>query len=593
MASSLPPPQGDPRDTKNLFIAIVLSLVVIVGWQYIYEKPRQDALKAQQAEQQLQTALTSAATDVMSVPVPATDTAPTVTAALADVPGALLTREQALAQAPRVKISSDQVHGSINLQGARFDDLTLARYRESLEKDSPEITLLSPSGAKQPYFAEFGWRAAAGVPAPDATSLWSADKQTLAAGEAVTLSWNNGAGLVFERKVALDDKYMFTITDTVRNESGANVSLHPYALVARNFDPGYDSLYLQHEGPIGIMQGQLVEHEYKKLAENKIETHKSTGGWVGFTDKYWLVAAVPDQKAAIEARMLHVPQVSSERFQVDYMAPAVALAAGQSHSQTTHLFAGAKEVRTLDRYQDELGIPKFDLAVDFGWFYFLTKPFFYALDLLSLWLGSFGLAILAFTVLLKLALFKLADHSYISMAKMKNLMPKMTEIRETYNQDPARQSQEMMALYKKEGINPMSGCWPVLIQIPIFFALYKVLYVAIEMRHAPFYGWIEDLSAMDPSNLFTLFGLLGDTAPLGIHIGFWPLLMGITMWLQMKMSPPPTDPTQKMVLSVLPFILTISMAQFAVGMVIYWTWSNILSIAQQYVIMRRMKTRIL
>jgi YidC/Oxa1 family membrane protein insertase len=588
MPSSLPPPAGDPRDTKNLFIAIILSLLVIVGWQFLVEKPRQDQLKLVQAEARLKDALVTQDTPAQAPVLPDVPSLASLSA-----PAAVLTRDEAIAASPRVKISTENLHGSISLQGGRLDDLTLARYRETVEENSPEITLLSPVGTVNPYYAELGWRADAGIKVPDANTLWQADKQTLGAGETVTLSWDNGAGLTFERKITLDEQYMFGIVQSVRNDTAAPVVLHPYGLIARNFDPGYDSLYLQHEGPIGVLGGTLTEHDYKDLAAQKIVTAESTGGWLGFTDKYWLVAVVPDQSAKISARMLHVPQVSPDRFQTDYMAPAVIVAAGQSQSISTHIFAGAKEVNTLDRYKDELKIPNFDLAVDFGWFYFLTKPFFYALDFLSGLLGSFGYAILAFTVILKLLLFKLADHSYISMAKMKNLMPKMTEIRETYNQDPARQSQEMMALYKKEGINPMSGCWPVLIQIPIFFALYKVLYVAIEMRHAPFIGWIKDLSAMDPVNLFNLFGLINWTPPMGLHIGFWPILMGISMWLQMKMSPPPTDPTQKFIFGMLPFIFTISMSHFAVGLVIYWTWSNILSIAQQYVIMRRMKVRVL
>ncbi len=584
MSSMLPPPAGDPKDTKNLMAAIILSLLVIVGWQYFYEKPRQEQIRAAQTQQQL--AAATAGTAPEQVPVLPEASSP----ALVTTP---LSRTEAIKATPRVSIQTGNLHGSINLRGGRFDDLTLVRYRETVDPESPEIVLLSPAGSEAPYYAELGWRAGAGVVVPDAETLWQADKFTLSAGETVTLSWDNGAGLRFERKISLDDQYLFTITQSVHNSTATAVNLHGYGLIARTFDPAYSSLYLQHEGPIAVFDGQLVEHDYNEVAQDKLIKQDSTGGWLGFTDKYWLVALVPEQTAQLSTRTLHVPQVSDQRFQMDYLAQATLLAPGQSQSVTTHLFAGAKEVRALDRYQSDLKIPHFDLAIDFGWFYFLTKPFFYALDLLSGWLGSFALGILAFTVLLKLALFKLADHSYVSMAKMKNVMPRLQEIRETYANDTARQSQEMMALYKKEGINPASGCWPILIQIPIFFALYKVLYVSIEMRHAPFYGWIRDMSAMDPSNLFTLFGLLSWTPPSGLHIGIFPLLMGLTMWLQMKMSPPPTDPTQRMIIGFMPILLTVSLSHMAAGLVIYWTWSNILSILQQFIINRRMKVRML
>jgi len=585
--TSKPPvsPLGDPKDTRNLFAAIILSLAVVGGWQYYVEGPKQAAIRAEQAQQQLQ-AVTSNP-DPTQAPVLPEVTSATPTA----VPDAPVARADVLAQGARIKISNDNVHGSISLTGLRLDDLTLARYRETVDPTSPEIVLLSPAGTAQPYYAEQGWRAAEGVVVPDANTVWKADKTELTAGSSVTLSWNNGHGLTFERIISLDDKYMFTIEQKVTNNGSAAVELHPYGLVARNADPAHKSIYISHEGPIAIFNNKLVEHDYKQIAEQKIVKEDSTGGWLGFTDKYWLVALIPDQQAAISTRTLNVPQVSDHRFQMDYMAPVVTVAPGQSQSVSAHVFAGAKEVRVLDSYAEKLGVPHFDLAIDFGWYYFLTKPFFYALDMLAGIFGSFALAILAFTVVLKAVMFIPAEHSYVSMAKMKKLTPKLTELRETYASDPARQSQEMMAMYKKEGINPLSGCWPILIQIPIFFSLYKVLYVSIEMRHAPFYGWIKDLSAADPSNLLTLFGYLQQPI-LGAHIGLLPILMGLTMWLQMKMNPPPTDPSQRMIFGMMPIIFTISMSSFAVGLVIYWTWSNILSIAQQYLIMHRMKVRV-
>ena len=383
---------------------------------------------------------------------------------------------------------------------------------------------------------------------------------------------------------------MFTVTQTVRNEGTAVVALRPYGLVSRTADPAQDSIYLQHEGPIGVLGGVLEEDEYVEIVQKGLVTRTTTGGWFGFTDKYWLVALAPDQASAVDVRVMNTKQVADNRFQTDYVGPAMTITPGASQSVTTHFFAGAKEARVLDGYISSIGIPSFDLAIDFGWFYFLTKPFFYALDFLARLFGNFGFAILAFTVVVKLLLFPLADKSYVSMAKMKVIAPRVKELRDTYAQDPQRMSQEMMALYKKEGVHPLSGCWPVLIQIPIFFALYKVLYVSIEMRHVAF-AWMKDLSGPDPSNVFTLFGLLNWSPPSALHLGALPIAMGLSMWLQMRMNPPPTDPAQKMVFGMMPWIFMLTMGGFPAGLIMYWTWSNILSIIQQFVILRRMHVR--
>lgn len=569
-------PMGEPGDTRNLFFAIVLSLAVILGWQHFVDKPQQDAQNA--AQQQV---LDSTSATGAPVAPAGNDTAPEV----------VRDRATVLADTPRRAIKAPSIEGSISLKGGRIDDVHLVKYRETMEANSPEITLMSPAGVAQPYYTEFGWRAEAGVVVPDQNTLWhAASTEALAPGKPLTLSWSNGAGLTFEKKIAVDENYMFTITQSVKNETGRPVTLHPYGLVARAAEPDAGSSFLPHEGVVGVYDGQLHEDNYKSLNQQTAAVRTTTGGWFGFTDKYWLVALVPPQDGEVTVRALHVPQIAADRYQADYMAAPVTVAPGATGSVESRLFAGAKEVRLLDHYKNDLQITHFDLAVDFGWFYFLTKPFFYAITALAGVLGNLGLAIMAFTVLVKLLLFPLADHAYFSMAKMKQMMPKLQEIRETYASDQQKQSQEMMALYKKEGIHPLSGCWPILIQIPIFFALYKVLYVAIEMRHAPFYGWVHDLSAADPSNLFSLFGLLPGPI-LGVHIGALPLLMGLTMWLQMKMNPPPTDPAQRVVFGMMPIIFTISMAGFPVGLVIYWTWSNLLSILQQYVLMRRMKVR--
>jgi len=564
-------PMGDQRDHRNLFLAIILSLAVLLGWQQFVEKPRYEA---QQAAAQM-------AADPVNAPV-----APAPASAEPAVPAAPRERAVVLADNPRRAIQSDALHGSVSLKGGRIDDITLARYHEQLDKSSPEIVLMSPAGVEQPYYAEFGWRAQ-GVAVPDQNTVWNAASgEALAPGKPLVLSWDNGAGLTFEKKIEIDDNYLFTITQSVTNTSGAAVTLHPYGLVARDTPPNPDAMFLQHEGAIGVFEGKLHEDTYKDLASDAIMKRTTTGGWFGFTDKYWLVALMPAQDKPISTRALHAPQVGAHRYQVDYLDDAgIKVEAGATASSTTHLFAGAKELGLLDQYEKAIGVKHLDLAIDFGWFYFLTKPFFYALNWLAGALGGFGLAILAFTVVVKLLLFPLADHAYFSMAKMKVLMPKLQELRQTYANDPQKQSQAMMELYKKEGVHPLSGCWPILIQIPIFFALYKVLFVSIEMRHAPFYGWIHDLSAADPSNIFTLFGLLPWASPL--HIGALPIMMGVTMWLQMKMSPPPTDPAQRIVFGLMPVILTVSMASFPAGLVIYWTWSNVLGVLQQYYIMRK------
>lgn len=589
-----PKQPNDPRDTRNLLMAIVLSLLVIFGWQVFVEAPHQAEIKAQQAEALARVQAALPASDA-TVPAPTPSGATAVA-----TPTAPQTREAALAADPRIPVRSDNLHGSISLVGGRLDDLTLVKYRETIDPASPEIVLLAPSGTANPYYAELGWSAAAGTTTalPGPSTVWKADGTELTPDHPLTLTWNNGQGLTFSKTLAIDNQYMFTITQSVKNDGQDPVTLVPYGLIARTFDLKASHTYLLHEGPIGVYDNRLAEDKLKDLIADGIQSRSTTGGWFGFTDKYWLVALAPDQTAKLSTRVFNATQVAENRFQVDYMGEPVTLAAGQSSALTTNLFSGAKELRVLANYRDNLHLPRFDYAIDFGWFYFLTKPYFLALDYMARFFGSlglvgnFGLAILAFTVLIKLALFPLADKSYHSMAKMKALAPKMTELRETYANDQQRLSQEMMGLYKREGINPLSGCWPMLIQIPIFFALYKVLYVSIEMRHAPFYGWIHDLSAADPSNVFTLFGLIDWVPPGGLHIGFFPLAMAISMWLQMKMNPPPQDATQRMVFGMMPWIFMFSMSQFPAGLVIYWTWSNLLSIVQQFVIMRQLHVKV-
>jgi len=487
------------------------------------------------------------------------------------------------------------------LLGGRIDDLVLNNYREELDPDSPNIVLLRPTQGENPYYAEFGWLGT-GVKLPDANSVWRANGTTLTPKAPVTLSWDNGEGLVFEQTFALDDLYMIQVSQRIRNQTTSPVTMTPYGLVSRTGTPSILGFYILHEGLVGVLNEternvdyQLKEIDYEDLRDDGPQEFTAKGGWLGITDKYWLVALIPDQEEPIKARFISGKRGAVDLYQTDYISQPRSIPAGGSVTVSNRLFAGAKEVKILDRYEEELRVPLFDKAVDFGWFYFLTKPIFYALDWLNTQLGNFGLAILALTVGIKLLFFPLANKSYVSMSKMKLLQPKLVELRERFGEDRQRLNQEMMALYKKEGANPAAGCLPILIQIPVFFSLYKVLFVNIEMRQAPFFGWIHDLSAPDPLGLLTAFGLISWDVPdsLGIvNLGIWPIIMGITMFLQQKLNPAPTDPIQAKVFMFMPIMFTFLLAQFPAGLVIYWAWNNILSITQQYVIMRRAGVKI-
>ncbi len=567
------------ENQKNLILAIVISIAIVLGWQFLVEGPRLDRERVQRAAQQQQQAAAPAA---QSPSVVATPGAPVT------VPD----RAAAVSQSPRVKIDTPEVRGSIRLVGAQIDDLQLVRYRETVSPSSPLITLLSPQGSPSPYFAEFGW-VANGTPGamPDGQTAWVADRETLTPNTPVTLSWDNGAGLKFQRRIAIDADFMFEITDRVSNGGTEPVQLQPYGRVQRVGLPKTLGFYILHEGPIGVFNGVLNEPSYDDVKKKRAIKTPSTGGWLGITDKYWLVALVPDQKSEIQTQFLHVDLGGRDAFQADFAAAVVAIAPGASATATNRLFAGAKEVRLLDSYEAKLGIALFDRAVDFGWFYWLTKPIFYVLDYFYRLLGNFGLAILLLTLCVKGLFFPLANKSYRAMSKMKLLQPEIEKLKALHGGDQAKMSQAMMELYKKSGANPLAGCLPVVIQIPVFFSLYKVLFVTIEMRHAPFYGWIKDLSDHDPTSVFNLFGMLPWGAPeaalLGGTLGAWPLIMGVTMFLQQKMNPAPPDPIQAKIFMFMPIMFTFMLAGFPAGLVIYWAWNNILSVAQQWVIMRQ------
>ncbi len=565
-------------DQKRLFLAIAVSLAILLGFQVLIAphlpKPAPPTL-ALTAEHPLATPREGP---------PGAGVPPAPAAEPSD--------------APRLKIVAPRLEGSFDLLGAKLDDLTLKDYREDISPNSPLVRLLEPRSGNHPYYIQYGWTAAAGetLKLPDNDTIWTASPGTLSPGKPVTLSWDNQAGITFQIGLTVDDDYMFSVSQTVRNATGQDVKLFPWSRIRRDYKPEISGYYVLFEGLLGVVDGTLQETSY---AKDESEGEKkggiaydatSAGGWAGITDKYWLTSLIPDQAVASKVNFRYIKD-GGNHYQVDYVAAdATTAAAGGTMTTVSHMFAGAKVVTLLDRYQSQLHIPSFDKAVDFGWFYFLTKPIFFALDFLNGLLGNFGLAIMAFTVFVKALFFPLANYSYRSMGKMKLLAPKMTALRERLKDDPQKMQQEMMGLYKQEKVNPASGCLPMVVQIPVFFSLYKVIFVTIEMRQAPFFGWIHDLSQVDPTNVFNLFGLIpfdpSAYIPL-LHLGLWPLIMGCTMFLQQKLNPPPPDPVQARLFQFMPIIFTFMMAKFPAGLIIYWSWNNTLSVAQQWLIQRR------
>jgi YidC/Oxa1 family membrane protein insertase len=580
------------EDNRNLYLAIGLSILVILGWSYFFGPKLQ-------SEHQAQARLSSATPEPGSPAAlpPQSPNAPPQGRPANESPEGTATREAALAMSPRVALDSHSLFGSIDLKGARIDDVSLKAYRETPDPHSPNIVLLSPSGSPAAYYAELGFvnKPGGSVALPTPDTIWKADRDKLTSETPVTLTYDNGQGLVFHRRITVDDKYMFTITDSIENKSAAAVTLYPYALVSRHGKPKTLGYSILHEGMIGVIGDSGVEEPTYDSIEKEPKATKSlsgTGGWLGFTDKYWAATIIPDQQTPFDATF-SARGTAFKIYQTDFLAQPLTIARGASGKTTSRVFAGAKETRTLDAYQATLGIKKFELLIDWGWFYFITKPMFWLLDAIYKFTGNFGIAILIVTVLIKLVFFPLASRSYLSMAKMKAIQPQMTALRERYADDKAKQQQELMELYKREKINPVAGCLPMLIQIPVFFSLYKVLFITIEMRQAPFFGWIKDLSQPDPTNVFNLFGLLpyDPTAlPFVGHflaIGIWPLIMGFSMFVQMKMNPEPPDPVQKQMFAWMPVIFTFMLGTFPSGLVIYWTWNNLLSVAQQTLIMHR------
>ena len=585
-------------DTKNYYLALALSVLVIIGWNYFYARPRLEKERLAQTQSVNTSQLNASGTPGSPAALPPqTINAPPQGGVVPETPVTRRDRRAVLADSPRVDIDTPAIEGSIALKGARLDDVSLKDYRETPDKNSPNIILLSPSGTEGAYFVESGFVAASGtdvaLPGPD--TLWTSDGQKLTPTTPVTLTYDNGKGLVFTRKIAVDKEYMFTTTTSVANNGTNPVTLSPYSIIVRQGLPKTSGYSVLHEGYVGVIGDSGVkEPTYASIVKEPNETMvlKGTGGWAGFTDKYWATAIIPDQTKSFDATFSAHGE-GEKTYQTATLDAPITVAAGATSSSISRLFAGAKVVTILDRYKTNLGIEKFDLMIDWGWFYFITKPMFFLLDFIYKIVGNFGVAIIGITVLVKAVFFPLANRSYMSMAKMKAAQPQLAALKEKYPDDKMKQQSEMMAIYKREKINPIAGCLPMVIQIPVFFALYKVLFVSIEMRQAPFVLWIRDLSQPDPTNIFNLFGLIPfnpTTVPVFGHflaIGILPLIMGFSMFLQMKMNPEPTDPVQKTMFAWMPVIFTFMLGTFPSGLVVYWTVNNTLTIIQQSVIMKR------
>jgi len=577
------------QETKNIILATCLSILVVLGWEAFYAGPQLEKQRQLMAQMHQRQATTGSQPSAQGTGNPAQGGEPAPPQ---------ITRAEVLAESPRVKLDAPAIFGSIALKGARIDDVSFKKYRETVDPNSPNIILLSPAGSPAPYFAEAGFIAdpSANLVLPGPDTLWQADRDQLTESAPLTLTYDNGQGLVFHRKIAVDERYMFTITDSVENKSAQPVTFHPYARIARHGKPTSAGYSILHEGFVGVIGDSGVQQiKYDKIEkeDHATKSFSGIGGWLGITDKYWAAAVIPDQNRSVDASFSGTGGFPPN-FQSGFVGTeATTLAPGASSEFMTRVFAGAKEVDTLQNYQANLGIKKFDLLIDWGWFYFITKPMFWLLDLIYKFVGNFGVAILCITVLVKALFFPLANRSYVAMAKMKAIQPQIVALRDRFPDDKQKQQMEIMALYKREKINPLAGCVPVMIQIPVFFSLYKVLVITIEMRQAPFFGWIKDLSRPDPTNVFNLFGLIPyDPTHIPVFgpylaIGVWPLIMGITMFIQMKVNPEPADPMQKQVFTWMPVLFTFTLGSFASGLVIYWSWNNFLSVIQQTTIMKR------
>ncbi len=576
------------ESSRNTIIFIVCAVAILVLYQIFVLDP---AAKRRQLDRAQAVAVAQATAIKAGVPILPNG----------QVRETYVPRAEAAAASPRIAIDSPGLTGSLALKGARIDDLFLKGYRQTIEKDSPLVELFRPEGAQNAYFAEFGWAGANVADLPNADTLWTAAPGAkLTPATPVTLTYVSTTGLTFSRKISIDDRFMFTVTDSVANASAMPIQLAAYGSVQRQGIPtDHASSAVVHEGAVGVVDGKLTTLKYKAWKKDGGSEASSTGGWMGITDKYWLAALIPAQNEANKSQFRVVQTGLADVYEANFVGPVHKIAPGTAVSETQHLFAGAKIVPMLQDYQKSLGIVRFDQAVDWGNFWFFTRPIFTVLEFFYHQVGNVGVAILLLTIVVKLLFFPLANKSYESMSMMRKVAPQMEEIKKKYEKDPQKLQQETMALYQREKINPLMGCLPMLAQIPVFYALFKVLSVTIEMRHAPFFGWVHDLSSRDPTTFMNLFGLIPwdpSVVPLigaflsgPLHIGVWPLIYGLSMWLSQAMNPPAPDPVQQQIFQLFPIIFTFTMSQFAVGLVIYWFWQNILTILQQYVIMHRLK----
>ena len=557
-------------ENRNVIIAVILSTAILIGWSMYFENPDE----AQRKRLEIQ-GKTETQTNIQKPETPQTTKAN---------PTKAISRGEALKEGDRVSIENSNLAGSISLRGAIIDDIVLKNYRETLDKNSKPIVVLSPKKSDEGYFVESGWASTkSDIKVPDNNSIWQIrDGKKLTPTSPVTLEWNNREGIIFSKKIEVDNKYLFKITETIRNEKNKTIELFHYSQITKNTKPTTENFYILHEGLIGVVDKNLKEETYSTIEKEK-KTYAGKSGWFGITDKYWMSAIIPESGKSFKGEYSF-----ANSYKANFIISEPTIANPQkSTSATLKIFIGAKEVYPIDNYTEIEKIDRFDLSIDWGWFYFITKPLFFVIDYIFKIVGNFGLAIIILTLIVRILFFPLANYSFKSMAKMKVLQPEMLRIKELYKDDVKRTQQEMMALYKREKVNPLSGCLPILIQIPIFFAVYKMLFVTLEMRHAPFFGWIKDLSAADPTTIFNLFGLIPWNPPSFLMIGVWPILMGITMYFQMKLNPTPPDPIQAKIFAFFPLIMTVMLATFPSGLVVYWTVSNVLTMAQQYYIMKK------
>ncbi len=562
-------------DNRNVFVAIALSLAVLLFWSAFFETPRPIGEKNSIKEEN---------TGNKEV-VENNNITPNINETKLQIP---VSRQESINKVQRIKIENEKIRGSISLQGGILDDLSFKSYKEDLNKED-NVIFLNPKESEDGYFVETGWTSIGNtIKVPNINSVWSVvGNNILGANKPVILEWNNNEGLIFRKKIELDKKYLFKINQEIQNNTSKTVELYPYAQITRNKKPeDVTDFYILHEGFIGVFDEELKEDSYDDIEEKK-EVREANNGWLGITDKYWVTAIVPPKDENFKSTFLY-----KNSFKANYILNnPVNIAPSSAKENQIRLFVAAKEVETIDSYAEAQSIDKFDLVIDWGWFYFFTKPLFFIIDYLFKITGNFGIAIVLITAIVRIVFFPLANYSFRSMAKMKALQPEMTRLKDIHKEDKVKLQQEIMSLYKKEKVNPASGCLPILIQIPFFFAIYKMLFISLEMRHQPFFGWIKDLSAQDPTSIFNLFGLIPWDPPGFLIIGIWPILMGLTMFLQQKLNPAPTDPVQAKIFMFFPLFLTIILAPFPSGLVVYWTINNILTIAQQWVIMRKTKVK--